>query len=738
MNFRFFALLLLTGLVVVASSASAQYPARYLVFNVSRTGEVTLYSRTDVMLDTPSVSEAIPSGGVPAARLNGIDESFPQGLERVVVDVLDPAGRAVFRKNVDLQRFLHAEWPDALTGEMRVRWIEQEAAAFVVRIPAGSGDSLVVTHRPTDRSARFNLAEKRPRAPITQAIPRLASNTGSSANRLDILVMGDGYTAGQSAKFQADADNLVASFFSLSPYSDYKNYANTTNLFTASAQAGADHPFCSGDPFHNPDPQEGTFVSTAFDATFCTGGIQRSLTVDGSKVLTAAAASPNFDEIFVLVNDTFYGGSGGGLSVGSLNSSSTNVMQHEFGHSFTRLADEYTSAYPGFPPCSDITSPPCEANVTDQISRPLIKWTSWIAAGTPIPTPESNTTVIGLFTGARYQSFGYYRPKQTCLMNSIGVPFCEICKQEFILKLYRGWITSGGTTGSPASGIDMIEPGSESPATAGTVGANVGSPTSFSFTLLQPVSGPAATVQWSADNVPVQGANGVTFQYTPSTTGSHTVSLTVTDATTSVKAAMAGTSLTHTRSWNLTASLAAPLNMIATATAGQVAVTWSPVPGATSYEVAKKTNGDSYATTAATTSFTDTAVALNNAYVYKVRALGGGFTGAYSAVDLATVFFATDDPLQTGTAIKAVHLNEIRAAVNLARTAAGLLTATYSRSIAAGLAANATDIQEVRAAISAARGALGMPTFGFTDSTLTPGVTPIKRAHVQELRTAIR
>jgi hypothetical protein len=734
-NFRIAGIIFAAALA--ASSASAQYSARYLVFNVSRTGEVTLYGETSVTLDALPVSEEIPDGGIPGATMGGIDENLPHGIERVVVDVLDPAGRAVFRQHADVQRFVHAEWPDALTGEMQGRWIEQEPAAFVVRIPEDSGQSLFVTHRPTGQFSRVDLGKLSPEQ-MTRTTP--APPPANSANRLDVLIMGDGYTASQTTKFQTDADNLVASFFGLSPYSDYKNYVNTTSLFTASTQSGADHPFCSGDPGHNPDPLEGTFVSTAFDATFCSGGIQRLLTVNGSKVLTAAAASPNFDEIFVLVNDTFYGGAGGGISVGSLNSSSTNVMQHEFGHSFTGLADEYTAAYPGFPACSDVTSPPCEANVTDQTSRALIKWTSWIAAATPLPTPESDTTDIGLFTGARYHSTGYYRPKHNCVMNSLGVPFCEICKQAFILKMYRGWTTSGGTTGSPANGVDMIEPGSESPATTGTVAASVGASTSFSFTLLQPVGGPSGTVQWSVDNAPVQGANGVTFQYTPSTTGNHTVSLTVTDATTSVKAAMAGTSLIHTRSWNVAVSLPAPSNMLATATTSQVAVTWNPVSGATSYEVAKKTNGGSYitVTTVATTSFTDSAVTLNNAYVYKVRALGGGPTGAYSTPDLATVFLATDDPLQTTTLIKAAHLTEIRAAVNLACTAAGLPAASYSRSIAAGLAPKTTDVQEVRTAINAARGALGMPAFSFTDSTLTVGTTPIKRSHAQELRSAIR
>ncbi len=50
------------------------------------------------------------------------------------------------------------------------------------------------------------------------------------------------------------------------------------------------------------------------------------------------------------------------------------LAQHEFGHTFTDLADEYTTPYPGFPPCSDRFGPACEPNVTDETRREEVKW----------------------------------------------------------------------------------------------------------------------------------------------------------------------------------------------------------------------------------------------------------------------------------------------------------------------------------------------------------------------------
>ena len=90
--------------------------------------------------------------------------------------------------------------------------------------------------------------------------------------------------------------------------------------------------------------------------------------------------------------------------------------------------------------------------------RASIKWNPWIEAATPVPTPETAAFAdkVGLFEGARYLTSGMYRPQQSCLMNTLGTPFCRICAQEYVRRLYT-------TLGLPAAGIDNIEPGSETP-----------------------------------------------------------------------------------------------------------------------------------------------------------------------------------------------------------------------------------------------------------------------------------
>jgi hypothetical protein len=257
----------------------------------------------------------------------------------------------------------------------------------------------------------------------------------------------------------------------------------------------------------------------------------------------------------VLVNDTFYGGAGGIFSVASMHRDSTLIAQHEFGHTFGQLGDEYFAAgnVSSPLPCTDKGgSAQCPPNFTDETSRSSIKWGAWIAASTPIPTPASDQVHVGLFEGAGYLPTRLYRPKSNCAMRALGAPFCEVCKQTFVLRLYSGWGAAGGGAGSPANGVDVIEPGSETPSTATTINAVAGVPIDFAFALLKPVRGDAPIVQWSIDNAPISGATATTFHYIP-TAGTHTVRVTVTDPTTAVHSAYAGSTLTRSRAWSVTA-----------------------------------------------------------------------------------------------------------------------------------------------------------------------------------------
>jgi RHS repeat-associated protein len=99
----------------------------------------------------------------------------------------------------------------------------------------------------------------------------------------------------------------------------------------------------------------------------------------------------------------------------------------------------------------------------------------------------------------------------------------------------------------------------------------------------------------------------------------------------------------------------------------------------------------------------------------------------------------TDDPIVAGvTEVKAVHLTELRTAINAARTAHGLSAATWTdATVTADVTViQAVHINELRTAIAAVYTAAGVTPPTFTDPTLTVGVTAVKAVHLQELRAA--
>lgn len=471
----------------------------------------------------------------------------------------------------DAPRFLRGEFAanghDGHDGQIDAHLVRAPQRSFVLRIPDRAGPRLQLEFMGIRSELRLDeLAARADRLPMVAGkSAALSSPPPNSGNRVDILVMGDGYTSAEQSKFNTDVEDLRLSMFGMAPYQQYASFVNWTALFTASTQSGADHPpyqagcsssslSCCGDSAMQSDPRAGTFVNTAFDGRFCTSGIHRLVVVNSSKLLAAASAQPDWDEILVLVNDPVYGGSGGSFSVTTTHPSADLIVLHEYGHTFHRLADEYETPYPGYPACSDISgSASCQANVTDQTSPTLIKWKDWLTPGIAIPTP-AGTAGVGLFQGARYQSVGMYRPQNTCAMRSLGVPFCAVCAQEYVLRLYRGGF------GVPAAGIDLIEPGSESPATAGSIAYTAGTTQNFAATILRP-SPDTVTLQWYLDGVAIPGANSASyaFQQASATPATRRLELLAFDNTPLVNANIATSqanidAMSHWRTWNIAVS----------------------------------------------------------------------------------------------------------------------------------------------------------------------------------------
>ncbi len=351
-----------------------------------------------------------------------------------------------------------------------------------------------------------------------QTVVQLANN-GDPANRVDMVIVSEGYTAGEMTKFANDVQNLITNFFTQEPYREYQRYYNVYRLEVASNQSGADHPPVLKD--------------TAFDATYNCAGIQRLICVNNAKVnmvVAGALGAAQRDLVVVLVNDPEYGGSGGAVAVASTHTDVVELVLHEQGHSFGLLTDEYGGPPP---PACNAAIEPSAANATRQTARAMIKWDSWIDANTPLPTTAAAAGVPGLYEGANYCDTGLFRPTSGSKMRFLGFPFEQINSEQLIRRIYN-----------VASPIDGISP------TPDTFILVRGTTQNFSVTTPQPFTH-ALDVTWKVDGVTSGSGPAFTLDTTSLSLRAHTVEVVVKDTTDMVRSDPAEI-LMESRIWNVT------------------------------------------------------------------------------------------------------------------------------------------------------------------------------------------
>lgn len=176
------------------------------------------------------------------------------------------------------------------------------------------------------------------------------------------------------------------------------------------------------------------------------------------------------------------------------------------------------------------------------------------------------------------------------------------------------------------------------------------------------------------------------------------------------------------------------LNATATSNA-TVALSWGGTTGATGYDVYRSFNASPFSLLlmTAATSAEDSGLTADTTYLYRVRATGAGGASSFTPTDAATTIVFTDATL-TGEIVKAVHVSELRTAVNAMRAAGNQPPLEFTDVPLAGVAVKAVHIAELRTALNAARSMIALPAITFADPTLTPESTIISAIHATELR----
>jgi hypothetical protein len=376
-------------------------------------------------------------------------------------------------------------------------------------------------------------AAKPPRAAGQASMQTLLTN-GPISNRLNVVVLSEGYTSGQLAQFLVDATNAVKALLGHEPYQEYSNYFNAFAIKIASSQSGSDHPIY------------GQYVSTYFNSSYDSFS-DRLITIppnsadsnysngQGKVDALLQANMPDCHLPILLVNDAADGGSDGfnKTAIASIGYQSPEILTHETGHVLANLGDEYTNANPGFPKTE-------EPNTTQQTNRLLIKWNAWISTNTPIPTPAiaDYSSAVGVFQGAHYHPTNWYRPQLECLMRDLYAPFCAVCSEALVLAIYQN-VRPVGAFSPAITNLSITTPQA----------------LAFNLTLLQPTTH-NLNVQWFTNGVPCNGATNPAFMLLPPSlpNGSNWVSAVVKDNTSLVRTDPTNL-LSQTLAWALNVSL---------------------------------------------------------------------------------------------------------------------------------------------------------------------------------------
>ena len=285
--------------------------------------------------------------------------------------------------------------------------------------------------------------------------------TGSIDNRINLVILGDGYQSSEQSKFLNDANKFSNAFFSEVPYAVYQNYFNVFVIKVPSNESGASHPRTGPDNHDFPDLQPLLVVDNYFGSTFDFNDIHRLLIPVNTSAITNVLASnfPSYDQVIILVNSPYYGGSGGDFAALSTHEQSNELALHELGHSFADLADEY---YAGDYWAKE------KINMTQVRDPKTVKWKNWMFYNG-----------IGIYRHCcGGNSSIWFRPHEDCKMFSLYGQFCSVCIEGIIEKIH-----------SFVSPIDSFFPLNEEI-------LNLSNPTIFSLNLNKPNPN-TLNIEWS-------------------------------------------------------------------------------------------------------------------------------------------------------------------------------------------------------------------------------------------------
>ncbi len=303
---------------------------------------------------------------------------------------------------------------------------EREAT---VRITAGTYKAeVVLTQQPLDGGEHYGDGQ----------VVQLQQST--AGNGIDIILLGDGYTLGEmgrhgDGKYETDMRAAADHFFSVYPYSAYRDHFNVYMVTAISEEAG----MSSVTPPVNIDTKFGTRWS---------GGNSTSIVCSEADVRDYVSAVTDMTgkrtqdmTVIMPINSAVYAGTcmmwtdGFSVAMIPVGTKFGKVVVHEAGgHGFAKLIDEYIYNESVIPPNLKnevMAYKPFGFYINADFSDNILE-TTWSGFANHPKYP-----MVGIYAGAYMYRMGIWRPEQNSCMNDNVLYFNAPSRWAQMKRMYE-------------------------------------------------------------------------------------------------------------------------------------------------------------------------------------------------------------------------------------------------------------------------------------------------------------
>ncbi|MBN1407685.1 MAG: peptidase M64 [Calditrichaceae bacterium] len=231
-------------------------------------------------------------------------------------------------------------------------------------------------------------------------------DNGNAHQKVDLIILGDGYTVEEFEKFKSDLKKYTEIFFTIEPFQSNKSNFNITGVFSPSVESGTD------------EPTMGRYKNTVLNTTFNSLDSPRYLLTEDNKSLRNIAAQVPYDLAYIMVNVERYGGGGIYNTLALFTASEVKwndyVFIHEFGHFFAALGDEYYNSSVAYDEFYPQGIEPAEANLTALLDPENVKWKELLSPGIGVPTDWDKEKFDNM-----YSQIEHLGKQRTALLDSL-------------------------------------------------------------------------------------------------------------------------------------------------------------------------------------------------------------------------------------------------------------------------------------------------------------------------------